>query len=86
MASLEQINPINNEQAFIDEVMNKKPLFKSNADALSFYNSKLEVIAQQFNMTTNDLIIKADSNGKPSRLEELALQLSLKVSALKRLP
>lgn len=84
MASLEQINPIDNEQAFIDEVMNKKSLFKSSKEALDFYTLKLETIAQQLDLTVPALIIKADNNPKPSQLEELAMELNLKVSALKR--
>lgn len=84
MASLEQISPIDNEQAFIDEVMNKKPLFKSNKEALAFYTSKLETIAHQLDLEMTELIVKADSNPNPSQLEELALNLSLKISSLKR--
>lgn len=83
MSSLES-KPIDNEQAFIDEVMNRKPQFQSNKDAFDFYYSKLSMIAHQMKLSTTELIIKADSNGKPSQLEELALELDLKLSALRK--
>lgn len=84
MTSLEYLNTADNEQAFIDEVMSKKPLFKTTKDAFDFYSSKLELIAKDLGLTTKELIVKADSSGSPTQLEELALELSLRICALKR--
>ncbi len=83
--ALAQSNFIDDEQGFIDEVMNKKPQFKSNKDAFAFFRAKLEMIAQQLNLTPEELVIKADSNGRPSQLEMLALSLNLKICALEKL-
>lgn len=84
MSVLDQMTPVDNEQAFIDEIMNKKPLFKSNKEAFDFYNSKLEMIANEMGLSVKDLVIKADSNGKPSQLEELALEINLRVNAFRK--
>lgn len=84
MSVLDQITPVDNEQKFIDEIMNKKPLFKSNKDAVEFYSVKLEMIAKEMGLSVKDLIIKADSNGKLSQLEELALEINLRLNAFRK--
>lgn len=84
MSVLDQMTPVDNEQAFIDEIMNKKPLFKSNKEAFDFYSVKLEMIAKEMGLSVKDLIIKADSNGKPSQLEELALEINLRINAFRK--
>lgn len=84
MSVLNQTTLADNEQAYIDEIMNKKPLFRSNKEAFEFYSVKLEVIAIEMGLSVKDLIIKTDSNGKPSQLEELALEINLRLNAFKK--
>jgi hypothetical protein len=83
MAAIEELKNINEEQLFLDEINNKKPVFASSNEAFVFFTDKLQQIADFFQLSVKDLILKSENQIKPTELHELVLELTLKITALK---
>lgn len=85
MQNTEQVKTIDSEEAFLNEVLNKKPIFKSKEDAIDFFTDKLEQLAKFENISIEKLLIAADNAQNPTQLQELAMSLSKDLNMLKRL-
>lgn len=85
MANIEHVKTLDGEEAFLNEVLNKKPIFQSNEDAISFLTDKLKQLADFEKVSIEKLLSDADKAHSPTQLQELALSLSKDLNVLKRL-